>query len=98
MSHEIESLSREFAKLAGICWHEPNFGVFIHGDPVCVHCGKKGVTNPDFSDACEVIRVMRERGIGMSSCNTYRLTGRRHTSYFPVGHQARANTTLRTTL
>lgn len=44
----IESLSREFCELTGKVWHEKTF-------PEC------GVSNPDFSDAREVLGVMRKR-------------------------------------
>ena len=50
MTSEIESLSREFAKLAGIEWYEDWYLITHHGE-----------RNPDFSDAREVIRVMWKR-------------------------------------
>ena len=66
----ISELSRELARLAGFCWHE--YRGKIGHESLC-GCGflfdsKSDVTrhakksNPDFSDAREVIRVMREIG------------------------------------
>lgn len=68
---DIEALSREFCELTGKEWHE----LEVSNEPLlrCVcgfatkfpsvlfdHCYKSN-TNPDFSDAREVLKVMRAR-------------------------------------
>ena len=57
--------NKEFARLAGICWHEPQSeswkckcGVDYGTSPACMkHCE---VSNPDFSDPREVLKVMMD--------------------------------------
>ena len=56
---DIEALSREFCELTGICWHEINDPCL---DVYCKKCRSSSAINPDFSDAREVIKVMRKRG------------------------------------
>jgi hypothetical protein len=76
MTSEIESLSREFAKLTGIEWHEVSYKV----DRYMCSCGASDPhqesndpmaairnfmdahSNPDFTDAREVIKVLDEIG------------------------------------
>ena len=71
----IESLSREFAKLAGICWHQINWrcegdfyteawtcdcgASFEKSSEAALHMADKKIY--DFTDAREVIRVMWKR-------------------------------------
>jgi len=55
--------NREFAKLAGICWHEWVDNLGHDGGIICKHCWKNPdeVSNPDFTDAREVLKVMELR-------------------------------------
>lgn len=70
--------NKRFAELAGICWHEikyqvrpdnaPNFPFtkctcgegFSDVEEFLIHCRK---SNPDFSDAREVLKVMRDKEV-----------------------------------
>ena len=70
--NNIESLSREFAKLVGIEWHDvekkrwndyPPKDCIYYCDICQTHFPERELSlhnNPDFSDAREVIRVMDE--------------------------------------
>ena len=71
MTSEIESLSSEFAKLAGIepraywwCSHclSEKSPVQVTYYEKCTYCGNhvEWIEGPDFTDAREVIKVMRE--------------------------------------
>lgn len=64
---DIESLSREFCRLAGKVWHEEvgwkDEEVFLSiGDKQYKAQYKIRHINPDFTDAREVIKVMRKIG------------------------------------
>jgi len=71
MTSEIESLSREFAKLVGIEWHDvekkrwndyPPKDCIYYCDTCQTHFPERELSlhnNPDFTDAREVIAVMR---------------------------------------
>lgn len=56
----VDAISHEFCELAGICWHERSTHPMCAG--TCHKCAQVYKHNPDFTDAREVLRVMRERG------------------------------------
>ena len=53
--------NQRFAELAGLCWHEQVDNQTLK----CKHCGQSMLFqwqgNPDFTDAREVLKVMRVR-------------------------------------
>jgi hypothetical protein len=57
--------NRKFAEMNGLCWHKFDHTQYSPKEQLrCIHCRKYGweiKDNPDFSDPCEVLKVVMEK-------------------------------------
>ena len=67
--------NKQFAELAGICWHEFVENMGHEGGEICKHCWKNPdeVSNPNFKDPREVLRVMMKRDKGTHPDFTFQM-------------------------